>query len=112
MEQQKRMVLMAALVAALLMLSACVTATNELESKKAASAPSPLSEEAILPNPDKCWEALKSVPGCADAIVHFNLGKLTKDCCITIVDITDDCLGLITGNFYTKLILKTACQAL
>ncbi|XP_010545145.1 PREDICTED: uncharacterized protein LOC104817594 [Tarenaya hassleriana] len=112
MEQQKRMVLMAALVAALLMLSAFVTATNELESKKAASAPSPLSEESILPDPAKCWEDLKSVPGCAEAIMHLKLRQLSKECCNAIVGIADDCLGVITGSFFTKLILKAACKIL
>ncbi|XP_010543103.1 PREDICTED: uncharacterized protein LOC104816129 [Tarenaya hassleriana] len=109
----RRAILVFTIVSALLV-SQCVFANTENNDKNdnnvEAKSPAP-SDNSILPDPEKCFEDLKGVPGCEEAIKTLSFKDMTKGCCSLVFGVAEHCLGIFfPDQFIVRLALKIACK--
>ncbi|XP_010412560.1 PREDICTED: uncharacterized protein LOC104698871 [Camelina sativa] len=72
----------------------------------------PQSEDD-LPNPLSCLADVKTIPDCVKAVTHFKLGTVTKNCCVILLNVPEDCFGYIFPiPLIYRILLKIACKIL
>lgn len=73
----------------------------------------PVSEKGILPNPMSCVADAGKIPDCVDAVKHFQLKSINKECCLVLLGLPQDCFGfLFPMSFTCRVMLKITCKLL
>ncbi|KAL0737688.1 hypothetical protein Bca4012_013898 [Brassica carinata] len=73
----------------------------------------PTEEEGFFPNPISCGIDAKRVPNCFKSVKHFHLKSVTKECCIVLLGIPEDCFGILFPmRFAYRITLTTTCKLL
>ncbi|XP_010430999.1 PREDICTED: uncharacterized protein LOC104715278 [Camelina sativa] len=73
----------------------------------------PQSEDGLLPNPLSCLSDVKTIPDCVKAVKHFKLITVTKNCCVILLNVPEDCFGYIFPiPLIYRILLKIACKLL
>ncbi|CAH2079537.1 unnamed protein product [Thlaspi arvense] len=73
----------------------------------------PVSEKGLLPNPVSCVQKTMTIPNCVDAVKHFKLSDITRDCCTVTFGVTHDCFGkLFPMGFVYRVMIKVSCKLL
>ncbi|EOA25536.1 hypothetical protein CARUB_v10018881mg [Capsella rubella] len=86
---------------------------HEKENDIATAAPSfaPQSEDGLLPNSISCMADVKTIPNCVNAVKHFKLRTVTKNCCVILLNLPEDCFGYIFPiKWVYRMVLKIACK--
>ncbi|KAG2288010.1 hypothetical protein Bca52824_047614 [Brassica carinata] len=77
------------------------------------SAFAPTEEEGLFPNPIACGTDVHKVPYCYESVKHFNLKDVTKECCIVLVGIPEDCFAILFPMRFTyRMALTATCKLL
>lgn len=71
----------------------------------------PVSEEGLLPNPMSCVKDATKIPNCVDAVKQFHLKNITKECCIVLLGVPEDCFGIMFPmRLVYRVMLKITCK--
>ncbi|KAF8109846.1 hypothetical protein N665_0090s0028 [Sinapis alba] len=77
------------------------------------SAYAPTEEKRLFPNPLSCGADVRKVPNCVNSVKNFHLKDVTKECCIVLLGIPDDCFGILFRmTFVYRIVLKITCELL
>ncbi|EOA25293.1 hypothetical protein CARUB_v10018608mg [Capsella rubella] len=93
------------------------TKGDEKANDDPALAPSPAlapqSENGLLPKPISCALDLKTIPNCTEAVRHFKLRNVTKECCKILLTLPGDCFGkLFPIRWIYQSVLTATCFVL
>ncbi|AED92101.1 ECA1 gametogenesis related family protein [Arabidopsis thaliana] len=70
-------------------------------------------QAAQKPSPVACWSSINKVQGCVDAVKAATKGDykgLSKDCCLAIYGLIDDCFPIVfSGKPDIAVLVKDAC---
>ncbi|KAG7627412.1 putative Prolamin-like domain-containing protein [Arabidopsis thaliana] len=73
----------------------------------------PQSENGVLPKPLPCLNDFKLISNCTKAVKHFQIKRVTKNCCIILLNLPEDCFGrLFAMKWIYRTVLTIACKAL
>lgn len=71
----------------------------------------PMSEERFLPNPITCVKVARKIPKCIEAVKNFQYKSITKECCIILLDVPENCFGIFFPiRFNYRVMLKVTCK--
>lgn len=77
------------------------------------SAFAPSEEKRLFHKPTSCVEDARTIPNCVHAVKHFHFKNVTKECCIVLFGIPEDCLGILfPRRFFYRFMLKITCKLL
>lgn len=77
------------------------------------SAFSPTEEEGFFPNPISCATDARKIPNCLESAKHLDLKRVTKECCIVLLGIPEDCFGMLFPfPVVFRFILTNTCKLL
>lgn len=105
------------ILALIIVLSISIQTKGNEKEHVIADAPSstlaPQSEDGLLPNPISCLNDVKTVPDCVRAVKRFKLRNVTKNCCVILLNLPEDCFGyLFPIRWIYRVMLKIACKIL
>lgn len=99
----------------LTMLSMVVLVSISQNAKDNANVPfapvSEVSDEGFLPNPFMCVRDIRKVSNCISAVKKFQFNIITKEYCLVLLSVSEDCLGMLFPmRFAMKNMFKLTCK--
>ncbi|XP_048624544.1 uncharacterized protein LOC106448405 [Brassica napus] len=77
------------------------------------SAFAPTGEKRMFPKPLTCVADARKIPNCVESVKNFHFKNVTKECCIVLLGIPEDCIGILfPRRFVYRIMLKTTCKLL
>ncbi|KAL0736845.1 hypothetical protein Bca4012_013055 [Brassica carinata] len=73
----------------------------------------PTGEKRLLPKPLSCVTDAEKIPDCVESVKEFRFKNVTKECCIVLLGIPEDCFGILFRmRFAYRFMLKSTCKLL
>ncbi|KAF2572487.1 hypothetical protein F2Q70_00003419 [Brassica cretica] len=67
----------------------------------------------MFPKPLTCVADARKIPNCVESVKNFHFKNVTKECCIVLLGIPEDCIGILfPRRFVYRIMLKTTCKLL